>query len=160
MLSRGIANIHTCYIYTGVLAEETKIRWFVVRWVVPTTAAANVLCRQINAHLRNAHIRLHARIHAYTTLATIDSNQRYLCYTVSTPYSSFSPASSPAALRRAAPPVAAALASPLPRAVIQSSTSYDLYVVIPSVWSSGRLGFSLRAPPFVSIRPARTRAYR
>ncbi|KYM80623.1 hypothetical protein ALC53_08961 [Atta colombica] len=71
-------------------------------------------------------LHIHRRIHAYTTLATIDSNQRYLCYTVSTPYSSFSPPSSPAA-----PPVAAALASPLPRAVIQSSTSYDLYVVIP-----------------------------
>lgn len=54
---------------------------------------------------------------------------------------------------------AATLALPLPRAVIQSSASYDLYVVIPSVWSSERFGFSLRALPFVSIRPACTRAY-
>ncbi|EGI58043.1 CUG-BP- and ETR-3-like factor 4 [Acromyrmex echinatior] len=67
----------------------------------------------------------YVRIRAYTTLATIDSNRRYLRYTVSTPYSPFSyPPISPAA-----PPVAATLASPLPRAVIQSSTSYDLYVL-------------------------------
>jgi len=54
-----------------------------VRWAVP--AAANVLCRQINAHLRNAsraHVRTYARIRACTTLATTDSNRRYLCYCI------------------------------------------------------------------------------
>lgn len=55
-----IANTYTY----RILAEETKIRWFDGRYrLPPTTAAANVLGRQINAHLRNAsHARAHLRV--------------------------------------------------------------------------------------------------
>lgn len=124
------------------------------------TAAANVLGRQINAHLRNAsraraHVRTYMRVCTRTQLWQLPTATGVVtCVLLYQPLTPFG-----RALVSLATAATTTLASPLPRAVIQSSASYDLYVVIPSVWSSGRLGFSLRALPFVSIWLACTRAY-
>lgn len=149
VLSRGIANTH---IHIRIHSWRRKRKFDGSMGGTAAATAANVLGRQINAHLRNAS-RMYAYTRVYVTLAmTTDSNRRYLCVTVPlTPafglYFHLS--------RRRHPRVASsARSNPIIR-VLRFVRSNSVCLII----RTARLFPTRAAYTFVSIRPACTRAY-
>jgi len=125
------------YVHIYILGggnENSMVRWAVPSSLPPQMYSVGRLTRIYETH--RVRVRTYVCIRLWRWLPTAIGVTCVLLYPLT-----------PASIS-----LAATLALPLPRAVIQSSASYDLYVVIPSVWSSGRLGFSLRAMAFVSIR--------